>query len=220
MPVDPACFIAIFTSCLTVSVDALASPEAASLRGYAFAPLDASRRDTLEYRELELITNRALQAQGFVPAQVDEDIEVVIVLDWGMRAGTRLVEQPIMGQKSSGTATVTTTSRPSLMGSVTTQGTITQGTTYGVVGSRTVEEDIYHRAVVLTAYEAGPMRDESRAVEVWRVSAASSGSSDNMRAVFPAIMAAMDDYLAKRTDATVSVTTPLRNKEALALQGR
>ncbi len=63
----------------------------------------------------------------------------------------------------------------------------------------------YYRALILEAYDYNALRKDRQMRQIWRITVGSSGSSPDLREVFPKMTAAMEDYVDTNASAFVSV---------------
>lgn len=217
MPVDPSCVVAallVGPPCVVTQVDALAAPAATEMRRFVLLPANEAKANDLEYREFARITARAMEAKGFVPANL-EDTDLVVFLSYAIDGSRRIVSSPVYGRVETPSGFSATT-RMDGSGSRT-QGSVSTWTTYERTGTDIKEVDQYSRAIVLTALDAKVLKEQDRPEPVWRISASSTGSSQSLREVFPVMMASMDDYIGTRSPPGETVRMSMRNKEVSEL---
>lgn len=195
---------------VNANVSSLASQAAQQKRSYIIVPGNKDiRPDDLQFQEYATELSRALQTQGFVPAKDVEDANAIIVLSYGI--GDPQTHQysfalPIYGQTgiaSSYTSGVIN----SYGGAASYSGMTTYTPTYGVTGYMPVNREFttYFRYVLVAAYDLGPLRDSKHLVELWQTTIASTGSSGDLRRVYPVLIAAAMPYFATDTGKQVHV---------------
>jgi hypothetical protein len=79
--------------------------------------------------------------------------------------------------------------------------TTTYTPTYGVTGytTHTGEYVTYFRFLIADAYDVAAFNETNKLVPVWRTTVTSTGSSDDLRRVFPMMAAAAQPYLGTDT---------------------
>ncbi len=187
-----------------VAVDSLASPVAENHRTYVLLPgNEGVTWDDLQFQEYALYVMRVLHAQGFVSAEKAEDADVAIVLSYGIgdpQTQEYTYSLPVWGQ--TGVSAAHTYGTATAYGNTATySGTTTYTPTYGVTGytAHTGSLTTYFRYALITAYDFKEFRESNKQVQLWRTTVASSGSSGDLRRVFPVLVSAAAPYLAKNT---------------------
>jgi len=194
-----------------VVVDSLAAPEAASKRTYVLLPGNENVHPTdLQFQEYSNYVNRALQSRGFVHATGFDDAEIAVVLFYGIgdpKTTQYTYSLPVWGQ--TGVSSSQTYGTATTFGGTTSySGTTTHTPTYGVtgystqVGSRTT----YFRYAMITGYDLAAYRESQQELELWKTTITSTGSSGDLRRVFPVLLGAAAPHLATNTGQQVSVT--------------
>ena len=194
-----------------IQVDSLTSPAAQTAKSYILFPgNEGVTKDDLQYQEYAAQVSRVLASHDFVPAPIPSKADVAIALTYGI--GDPKTQQysyslPIFGQ--TGVASSTTYGTASTYGGQTTYtGTTSYTPSYGVTGSsqQTVSVTQYSRFIELTAYDLKIFQISNKQVELWKTTIASTGTSGDLRRVFPAMIAAASPYLATNTGKQVEVT--------------
>jgi hypothetical protein len=209
--------MALFSGCATmrqppfsVAVDSLASSTAKEKRTYILLPGNQGVTwDDLQFQEYALYLIRVLNTQGFVSAEKAEDADVVIVLSYGI--GDPKTQQysyalPVWGQ--TGVSSAYTYGTATAFGnSATYSGTTTYTPTYGVTGYTTQVGSVttYLRYALVTGYDFKAFKESNRQVQVWRTTITSTGSSGDLRRVFPILIGAAVPYLATNTGRQIPV---------------
>lgn len=194
-----------------VQVDSLTSPAAQTAKTYVLFPGNQGvTKDDLQYQEYAADVGRALASHGFLPARSPSDADVAIALTYGI--GDPKTQQfsysiPVFGQ--TGVASSTTYGTATTYGNQTSYtGTTLYTPTYGITGSseQTVSVTQYSRFVELTGYDLKVYQASKKQVELWRTTIGSTGTSGDLRRVFPAMIAAASPYLATNTGKQISLT--------------
>ena len=225
------CVAGLISGCATVgqpqfhvTVDSLASPTAQEQRTYLLLPGNKGVTwDDLQFQEYALYVMRALHAQGFVSAERAEDADVAIVLSYGI--GDPQTQQytyslPVWGQ--TGVSSAHTYGTATAYGNMATySGTTTYTPTYGVTGYSTHTGSVttYFRYALLTGYDFKEFRDSSKQVQLWRTTITSSGTSGDLRRVFPVLISASLPYLATNTGKQIPVELYESDDIVKALKG-
>ena len=239
----PIIVIAFFCGCATVgqptfsiSVDSLASPLAQSKKTYLLIPgNDGVTWDDLQFQEYALYLMRVLNAQGFISASSAEEADLAIILAYGI--GDPQTQQysfslPTYGQ--TGIASAHTYGTASTTGNLTTignqknysgstnySGTTTYTPTYGITGYRTVTgtKTTFFRYAIITAYDFEQFKNTEKQVQLWQTTLTSTGSSGDLRRVFPLLIGASVPYLATSTGQQVNVSLHESDAVVKAVKG-
>lgn len=207
-----------------VRVDSLASPAAQQKRTYLLLPgNEGVTWDDLQFQEYAVYVMRVLNAQGFVSAQKAEDADVVIVLSYGI--GDPQTRQysyslPVWGQ--TGVSSAHTYGRATSYGSSASySGTTIYTPTYGVTGytSHVGTQTTYFRYALIVGYDLKIFKQTEKQVQLWRTTATSTGSSGDLRQVFPILVSASIPYIASNTGKQVSVRLYENDKIVRTVKG-
>lgn len=165
--------------------------------------------EDLQFQEYAQYLMRVLNSQGFVSADKAEDADVAIVLSYGI--GDPQTHQysyalPVWGEtgvSSSHTYGIAT----AFGNSASYSGTTTYTPTYGITGYTTqlgsVTSDF--RYALIPGYDFKAFKDSNKQVQLWRTTITSTGSSGDLRQVFPILISAAVPYLASNTGKQVPV---------------
>lgn len=210
--------LAILSGCATmgqqlqyhVAVDSLASSTAKEKHTYLLLPgNEGITWDDLQFQEYALYLMRVLNSQGFISADKAEDADVAIVLSYGI--GDPQTYQysyalPVWGK--TGVSSAQTYGTATAYGnSATYSETTTYTPTYGVTGYSTQLSSVttYFRYALVTAYDFKAFKESNKQVQLWRTTITSTGSSGDLRRVFPILISAAVPYLATNTGKQVPV---------------
>lgn len=206
-------------------VDALTSPEGQQKRTYVLTPgNEGVTRDDLQFQEYAAYLMRALHSRGFVPASKAEYADVAIVLSYGIgepQTTQYTYTVPIWGQ--TGLAATQTYGTATTYGNSTNYaGTTTYAPTYGItgympqVGTRTD----YLRYAVVAAYDPdSSTKKNGSQKQYWRTTVTSSGWSDDLRVVFPVMIAASAPYLGTSAGKKVPVRLYENDESVRSVKG-
>ena len=117
------------------------------------------------------------------------------------------VTLPVYGQ--TGVSSSTTTGTVNTFGNWGTYtGTTTYTPSYGITGYRNVSGTYvtYFRYIVLSAVDLVQYRENQRIVEVWKTKMSSVGYVGDLRRIFPAIIAASEQYIGRNTGIAVNTS--------------
>lgn len=209
------CFcIFLLSGCATtrefhVNVDSI-SDLGNSKNSYVLLPGNKdTKAEDLQFKEYATYVNRALIKQGFVPAESFEKASLAIFLVYGIgepKESQYSYALPTWGQTGISSSSTTGTVN-SYGGYGSYSGTTTYTPTYGVTGSNTYTDSYvtYLRYISLDAVDLEEYKKSKKEVQVWKTSVTSSGSSGDLRFVFPIMIAASKEYIAKNTGKKIKV---------------
>lgn len=158
----------------------------ASPKAYVMIADDGSV-GSLEWRSYAAIVERTLQEQGWRPASF-ETADVAVFLQYQISQGRSVpFSYPVFGPVPSGV--VTTTGNVTTVGNMSTiNATSTQGSTFGVVGTRTGSQTVFDRAVKVTMFSLPSYREEKEMNAVFEGEIRSTGSTGDLPTVMPALL--------------------------------
>lgn len=207
-----------------VAVDSLASPAAQQKRTYLLLPgNEGVTWDDLQFQEYAGYVMRVLNAQGFVSAQKADAADVAIVLSYGIGDPQKTqysYSLPVWGQ--TGVSSAHTYGTATAYGnSASYSGTTTYTPTYGVTGytSHVGTQTTYFRYALITGYDFKAFKESEKQIQLWRTTVTSSGSSGDLRQVFPILISATVPYLATNTGKQVPVQLYENDKIVRAVKG-
>lgn len=207
-----------------VAVDSLASSEALSKKTYILIPgNEGVTWDDLQFQEYAGYLMRVLNAKGYISAKSPEDADLAIILSYGI--GDPQTHQysyslPTWGQ--------TGVSSANTYGTATTYGntasvnaTTTYTPTYGVTGYNTYTgtATTYFRYALITGYDFEKYKEANKQVKLWQTTVTSTGSSGDLRRVFPVLVGASAPYLATDTGQKINVSLQETDKVVKAVKG-
>lgn len=199
-------------------VNSFAMSHALSYRTYVLLPANQRVPPTdLEFQEYAWYVHRALMARNLAPARTPNEAQLAIFMDYGVGAPRESLQTyniPVWGQ--TGVSASRTSGTVSTYGS---QSYVNASTTYtpqyGVTGYRTHVESqtIFPRFATFSAVDLVAYRTTGQSVEVWKTQITSTGMSDDLRAVFPLMVAGSFDLFAVGSPGqvvrTISEDSPL-----------
>lgn len=193
-------------------------------RRYVLMPGDKDiSPEDLQFKEYATYVNHALWKQGFSPASSLEDANVVIFLMYGI--GDPQEHQysysiPTWGQTGVASS-YTSGSFRGFGGYGSYSGTTTYTPIYGVTGSQTYSGNYttYFRFLILEAIDLDEYKRSEREIQLWKTTVTSSGSSEDLRRVFPILVAASQEYIGKNTGRKVEVSLYETDKRVVEIKG-
>ena len=211
------------TTTFHVNVDSLSSKLNQSYKKYILFPgnKDILPND-LQFQEFSQYVNRALISEGFTPTENIDEAELAIFLGYGIGNPEEHLYSysiPVYGQ--------TGVSSSSTYGNINTygnSGSYSSRTTYtpqyGVTGynSGVGSYVTYFRYILLTAFDLNEWRKSQKEVQVWKTTITSSGSSEDLRRVFPVLIGASKDYIGKNTGKKIKIVLEESDKRVLEIK--
>jgi hypothetical protein len=221
--------IVLLSGCATtqpgfsVKVDSI-SGTSADKTSYILLPGNKdAKADDLQFKEYAAYVNRALIKQGFVPADSVEKANIAIFLVYGIgdpQEHKYSYSIPTWGQTGvSSSYTTGTVSSYGGYGSY--SGTTTYTPTYGITGSTSHigSHTTYFRFMVLDAMDLDEYKKSKKEVQLWKTTVTSAGSSGDLRQVFPILVAASKQYIAKNTGQKVEVNLYEEDDRVIEIKG-
>lgn len=180
---------------------------------------DVAQND-LNFKEFSSYLERALISRGYQVTTNPEEAKIGIFLSYGIgnpEKHQQIFSVPIFGQ--TGVASSTTSGTISPYGSY--QGTTSYTPSYGIVGATTHSRTstTYMRFILLHAIDLDIARETGSDQELWKTEIISTGSSNDLRKVFPALVTAATPYLGSNTGQKVLVELREDSKEILQIKG-
>ncbi len=207
-----------------VNLDSISRADSSSKRSYLLMPgnKDTNAND-LQFQEYASYVHRALAARGFVQAEDFDSANILLFLSYGIgnpQNHQYTYSLPVWGQTGySGSTSYGTLNTYGGYGTY--SGTTTYTPTYGVTGytSNVGSYTTYFRFIVLDAYDVGTYKREQKLDQVWRSTVTSTGSSGDLRRVFPVMVAGVYNHLASNTGQRVGVTLDETNPAVALIKG-
>lgn len=196
-----------------VNTSSLASPDVSNYKTYELWPADNTvQANDLQFIEYTTYIERAFAAKGFERVDFDEEPEIVVLVGYGIgepKEHSRTYSIPTFGQtgvsssRTTGTATTNVYGSSSYATGYTNYNqTTTYTPTYGITGYATGQQNYttFTRHISLSGYFA----DFEVPSDVWKpafeTTITSTGSSGDLRHVFPIMVAAAADKIATSTE--------------------
>jgi hypothetical protein len=201
-----------------MSINTLIDPTSPSGHSFVVLPggVGADTND-LQFLEVRGYMNRALRSRGFTPAASGQTPDLAVFVAYGIGDPVNQsysYSMPAWGQIPGSTTSITATSTGA-SGQSTTTATATTAPRYGVVGSRqgTYSYTTFTRYLVVRAVDVARYRESGVVREAWHTAVVSTGSSGDLRAVLPILIAGSSRYLGSNTGQAVSIA--LRENDEL-----
>jgi len=192
------------TTPFSVNVDSINRTNLPSGTKYMIASGNKDvNQDDLQFMEYVSYVKRALMLNNFLLVKNVNEADVLIFLSYGIGEPAEhqySYSSPIYGQ--TGVSSSTTTGSVTSFGNMATgSATTTYTPTYGVVGSSTHSGTFvtYTRFFALKAIDAKKVIQKEAPLELWSTKVISTGTSDDLRRVFPVMVAAAKPYIGKNT---------------------
>jgi len=207
----PGFLFLIVVGCATTlhfvtEVDSLARADSVGNRYVLFHVL-LTGNDNVDVDGLELAfykaqTVRALNTSGYQESPIEE-ADFAIFVRYGMGAPrTGSYSVPIFGRtgyKTTGATTLGILPTIGNMSTINSTTTVDSEPTFGSVGTAKRSRTVYLRHLILTAYDLSSNKD-GKYDEAWRTTVTSTGSSGDLRRVFPLLLASGASHFGKATD--------------------
>lgn len=191
---------------------------------YALLPSDPDISPTsLQFREFAGYVERALAIKGYTPAENPEQADLAIFISYGIgdpRQHRYSYSMPVMGQ--TGVSSSSTYGTINTFGNTATySGTTTYTPTYGVVGYQQYSgtKTTYFRHLSLTAFDLRHYNMTGEPLQIWRTTVGSRGIVNDLRRVFPILVAASLPYIGVDTGQNIRMVISERSPEVLKIKG-
>jgi hypothetical protein len=177
----------------------------------------------LQFNEFAAYVSAALRRSGHQEVKMAEDADVVIFLTYGIgepKTHQTTYVMPVFDWSGGGTSHFTAnTYGPH--GHSTTTGTI-QHDPEPVVRSQPVTGNYttYDRFFMLAAFDLERYKRENALVPVWQTTVTSTGSSGDLRRVFPIMVAAAESYIGTNTGQKVRVKLTEKDARVKVVKGQ
>ncbi len=193
-----------------VNVDSISAPEASSKTIYILFPgVKGVEAGDLQYREYAGYVERTLSSLGYIKADNIAAADIAIFLGYGIGdPETHQFTYSLPTYGKTGVSSSNTYGTVNTYGNTATySGTTTYTPTYGVTGSttHTGSRTTYFRYLLLDAVDLDEYRKTEKEVQLWKTTVTSTGSSGDLRQVFPILVAASKQYIGSNTGKKVKV---------------
>jgi hypothetical protein len=207
-----------------VDIDSISSTETELKKRYILlSGLKNIEVGDLQFKEYAQYVERALTSKGFVKANNLEEANVAIFLAYGIGDPQKHVYSyslPIWGQ--TGVSSSTTYGTINTFGSTATySGWTTYTPKYGVTGFMPIVGSYvtHFRFLILDAVDLDEYKRSQKVVQLWQTIITSTGSSDDLRRVFPILVAASKPYIGTNTSRKVKIVLSENDVKVLEIKG-
>lgn len=200
----------------SVSVNTLVRPDAPhNLPRFIVAPAENTVPSSdLQFIEFSNYVKTALIRRGYIFAEQGTPIDLIVLLSYSIgepKQQQQIYSTPVFGQ--------TGVSSASTYGAVignSYYGTTTYTPTYGITGTSTDVNTFYtySRLIKIVGYEV--KEKPADYVVAWQTMISSTGTSNDLRRVFPYMIAGASPYLGVNTVKTITVSLP-ESQKSLAI---
>lgn len=200
-----------------VRVDSYSSPNPPMEKTYRLLSGDENiSNEDLQFQEFSQYIHAALEKKGYIP--VEENPRYAIFMMYGISTPmNKTVSMPTYGQTGvSSSHTFGTISSYGNYGTF--SGMTTYRPTYGITGYVPVTVSNYSRYLALDAYDTAEYESTNELKEVWKTIVTSTGSSGDLRSVFPVLVGASAEYWGTNTGKQVSITITESNKKIVEVK--
>lgn len=193
-----------------IAVNGFSDPKYAGGHSYwLLSGKDGVSMNDLEFREYAAYLRRCLAQAGYSESATLDQADLAIFVSYGIgdaKEQAYSYSMPVYGQTGGGTYNFSGTTY-SDYGAATTYGTATQTPQYGVVGSEQFSGTTltYLRYLFVDVFDMKALRNEKKKIPVWRTDVMSRGRNDDLRGVFPVLVAAATPHFGKNTKKQVVV---------------
>lgn len=207
-----------------VNVDSISSGELLSGSKCIILPIDPNSVSQLQFKEYSQYIKRALEKKGYRIADSMDEARLVIFLKYGISEPEENIysySTPVWGQTGVSSSYSTGTIHSFGGGMSSYSGTTTYMPEYGITGyqSHIRTEISYTRYVLLDAYDLEEYKNTQKEVQLWRTVAISTGSSVDLRRVFPVMLAASMEYIGENTGKQIKITLYESDKRIQEIKG-
>ena len=202
-----------------VSTSSLAAPQVSAVQTYELWPMnEGAEPNDLQFLEYSGYVDRALKAKGLSRVASGSVPDIIVLIGYGIGAPEKNIRSysvPVFGQtgvSSSYTSGSATTNAYGNSGYGTANTTYNQTTTYtpsyGITGYRTGVQSYttYTRYILLNAAFVDLDQETKDWKPAFETSIASTGSSGDLRQVFPIMIAAALDEIGTSTQKAVGTS--------------
>ncbi len=206
-----------------VEIDSISDTESATKPNYILWPgAKEIEMDDLQYREYSRYIERVLASLGYSKSTDLAKADIAIFFSYGVgdpETHEYTYAVPTWGQINGSyhtSGTINTYGDTSIY-----SATTTHTPAYGITGSTTQvgSYTTYLRHMILDAIDLEEYRTTKKLKQVWKTTVTSSGYSDDLRKVLPAMVAAAKSYIGKDTGKKVKVILSEDDEKILEVKG-
>lgn len=176
--------------------------------------------DDLKFKEFSVYVERALESRGYTVVDNLENAEIIILLGYGIGEPQKnITSMPIYGQTGISSSTTYGNIHSYGSGYSSFSGTTYHTPTYGITGYAPISYTTYTRYAKISAYDWQQYKQSKKEVMLWETDIISTGSSSDLRQVFPVMIAAATPYIGENTGKNISVNLTDNNKQVKFIKG-
>lgn len=207
-----------------IGVDSLALSNASLKKTYLLLPGNKGVTPAdLQFQEYAAYLKRVLGEKGYTYTTSEDKADLVIYLAYGLgdpETYQYAYSLPVWG-RTGYYATRSHVAETSKDGKTTYKSITTYVPSYGFAGYETYvgSGTAYSRFAVITAYDYDQFKKDEKEVQLWKTTITSVGMSDDLRRVFPVLLAASAPYLATDTGHKVYVSLSETDDAVMKVKG-
>ncbi len=208
-----------------IQVDSISDRSAVLNKVYQIMPgNNGVNSNDLQFKEYAGLLVNVMAMQGYTYASASQPAEMEIYLSYGIgepEKHTYSYTVPVWGQTGTDVYTQTNTVANPANTASTQYSTTYVEPQYGVTGytEQTGEYTSYKKYVILDAYDIKNGKPGSKLSEVWKVSLSGAGKINDLRKIYPALLAASVNYIGTSTGEVISVDIPADSEVIKAIKG-
>jgi hypothetical protein len=206
-----------------VEIDSISSPDAVSKRKYILLPgIKDVKNSDLQFIEYAKYIDKALASKKFVKAKSFEDANVAIFLVYGIgnpQESTFSYALPTWGQ--TGISSSNTYGSINTFGNTASySGFTTYTPTYGITGFIPIRGSYitYFRFLILDAVDLDEYKQSQKINQLWQTTVTSTGSSGDLRLIFPIMVAASKPYLGSNTGKRIEISLTEKDSRVVEIK--
>lgn len=209
-----------------VEVDSYGSDSYLIEKKYFLSSADTTiNENNLQYIEFSNYLRKALNQKGYSESQKPDEADLVVFFNYGIsdpETFQRTVYLPTWGQTGvSSTNTSGTIDVNAYNNKVNYNQKTTSTPKYGITGYRPENQTItqYLRYLTITAYDFNAYKENGSQKIIWNVNITSSGTSSDLRKVFPYLIVAGKNYYGQNSGEKKKIIIKERDYRVKELKG-
>lgn len=219
----------LFSSCapqFRVNVSSYGNETFSDDKNYMLVPSDSTIYVySLEFQEYTNYLKRVLKSRGYYYVEDPKVTNVVIFINYGISDPVtyeKLVSKPVRGKTGVSSTTTTGNAYVNPYSNTITYSQKTQNNpSYGVIGYRsyTKTETYYLRFLHLTAFDFDYFTEYGEQKTIWETEVTSTGSSGDLRKVFPILVGASANYFGKNSGEKIEIRLYENDSRVIEVKG-
>ncbi|OXU14851.1 hypothetical protein [Sedimentisphaera salicampi] len=174
----------------------------------------------LQFKEFSDYVVKSLKSRGYKVTKNLEDAEAIVLLSYAISDPKEFTKSvPIFGQTGISSSTTYGTISSLGSGSSTFSGTTNYTPSYGITGYAPITRINYTRQIKLVAIDWATYKNNDKEKILWQTNVISTGTSGDLRRVFPVMIAAATPYIGNNTEKQVKVVLKENNKKVKIIKG-